>query len=101
VQKTAGGGRSDLGPGEEQLPAGQAGAGLAGDASWNTGRAHSRLTGIGPLWRVEHRLSRAGESEGPSRGSRAGSSNLGDGSAVLTPARPSGVVASVVALCAS
>ncbi len=52
----AGGGRSDLRPGQEKLPTASARMGLAGNASWNRGRSQSRLTGIGPLWTAQHRL---------------------------------------------
>jgi len=53
-----------------------------------------RLTGIGPLWEVEHGFHRAGSTDHPPWKSGAGSSHLGDGATVLMPARPSGVVAS-------
>ncbi len=73
----ASGGGADLRSGEEKLPVSQAGAGLAGDASWNRGRSQSRLTGIRLLWTAEHRFYRAGESDGPPRNSGSGPSNLG------------------------
>ncbi len=50
---------------------------------------------------VEHRLYRAGESDGPSWNSCPGSSHLGDGAADSIPTRPSGVVACVLSFRAS
>jgi hypothetical protein len=91
----------DLRPGEEKLPASQAGARHAGDAPGDTGRSHYRLAGTGFLWSVEHRFHRAGESDRPSRRGSARTPHLGDGSAVLMPARPAGMVASVLSLRAS
>jgi len=52
----AGGREPDLRSCEEKLPASQAGSGDPRDASGDQGRSQSRLTGIGPLWQVEHRL---------------------------------------------
>lgn len=43
----AGGSESDLRPGEKMLPAAQAGARQAHDASGDTGRSHRRLQGMG------------------------------------------------------
>jgi transposase-like protein len=52
----ASGGGADLRPGEEKLPAAQAGSGHACDAPGNRGRSQSRFTSNGPLWEVEHGL---------------------------------------------
>jgi transposase-like protein len=54
VQKTAGGAKPDLRPGEEKLSAAQARARLAGDAPWHRNRSQSGLTGIRPLWTTQH-----------------------------------------------
>src|SRR6266704_6816615 len=54
VQKTAGGAKPDLRPGEEKLSAAQARARLAGDAPWRRNRSQSGLTGIRPLWTTQH-----------------------------------------------
>ena len=54
-----------------------------------------------PLWTAQHGLYRTGESDCPSWNSRAGSSNLGHGSAVPTPLGPPGMVASLLPLCTS
>jgi transposase-like protein/IS1 family transposase len=51
-----GGSKPDLRSGEEKLPPSQAGSGDPRDASGDKGRSQSRLTGIGPLWQVAHRL---------------------------------------------
>jgi hypothetical protein len=101
ARKSASGSGADLRSGEEKLPPAQADTGLTGNASWNRGRSQSRLAGIGSLWTVEHRHNFASQSDHPPWNSRAGSSHLGYGSAVLTPARPSGVVASFFSFCAS
>ena len=77
----------------------QAGSGDARDAPGNRGRSHSRLTGTGPLWTAQHRLYRAGSTDHSTWKSRAGSSHLGYFPADPTPARPSGVVASVLSFC--
>ncbi len=82
------------------LPA-QAGARHAGDAPWHRGRSQSRLTEDGLLRPAEHGFYRASQSDGPPWNSRAGSSHLGHGAAVSTPARPPGVVASVLSFRAS
>ncbi len=50
----AGGSTPDLRPGEEKLPAAQAGSRHARNASWHRGRSQSRLTGDGLLWTTEH-----------------------------------------------
>jgi hypothetical protein len=50
----AGGGRSDLRPGEEKLPTAHAGSSHAGDAAWNRGGSQSRLRGIRPLWTTQY-----------------------------------------------
>jgi hypothetical protein len=97
----AGGGWSDLWPGEKMLPAAQASPRLARDASGDRGHSQGLLAGVKLLWTAEHRFYRAGESDGPSWNSCPGSSNLGDGAAVPTTARPSGVVACVLSLRAS
>jgi hypothetical protein len=60
----AGGGGSDLGPGENMLPGAQAGSGHTHDASGDRGRSQSRLRGIGLLGTAQYRFSRAGESDG-------------------------------------
>jgi hypothetical protein len=38
----------------ENLPATQAGARHAGDAPWDSGRSHGRLTADGFFWTTEH-----------------------------------------------
>jgi hypothetical protein len=96
----AGGGGSDLRSGEEKLPASQAGARHARDAPWNKRCPHGRLAGIGPFWTAEHRFHRAGESDGASRSSCAGPSNLGHFPTDLTAAGSPRVVASLLSLCA-
>ena len=101
MQKTAGGGWSDLRSGEKELPAAQAGSGYPRHAPGDRGCSHSCLTGIRLLWTVEYRFHRAGESDRPTRNSCAGASHLGDGTAVFLPARPSRMVASLLAFCAS
>jgi hypothetical protein len=52
----AGGGWSGIRPGEEKLPASQAGARHAGDAPGDRSRSQRGLTGIGLLWEVKHRF---------------------------------------------
>jgi len=52
----AGGCGPDLRPGEKMLPAAQADARHTRDASGDRGSSHSRLTGIGLFWEVEHRF---------------------------------------------
>jgi transposase-like protein len=96
----AGGARSDLLSGEEMLPTAQAGAGLAGDASWHSGRSQSRLAAVRLLWSVEHRFHRAGKSDRPTWGDCSRSPHLGHSSVVSSPARPSAGVASLLSLCA-
>jgi hypothetical protein len=54
-----------------------------------------------PLRSVEHCLYRAGQSDYPTWKSRPSSSHLGNGSADPTAARPSGMVARGLTLCAS
>ena len=97
----AGGGGSDLRPGEEKLSSTQADPRDTRDAPGHRGCAHSRLTEIRFLWSVKHRLYRAGESDSASRRGSAGTSHLGHSAAVPTPARPSGVVARLLSLCSS
>jgi hypothetical protein len=97
----AGGGWTDLRSSEENLPAAQAAARQARDASGNSGRSRGRLTGDGPLRAAEHGFYRAGESDHPAWKSRAGSSHLGDGSAVPTLVRSSGVAACLLSCCTS
>jgi len=97
----AGGGWSDLRLGEKMLPATQAGSGLAGDASWHSGRSQGRLTGIRLLWSVEHRFYRAGQSDHPPWNSCIGSSNPGHFSTSSPVAGPAGMVARVLSLCPS
>ncbi len=97
----AGGAKADLPSGEEKLSTAQAGTGLACDASWHRDRSHSRLTGIRPLWTVEYRLYRAGESDRPTWNSRTDTPHVGHRTAVSPPAGPSGVVASLLPFCTS
>src|SRR5260370_22167675 len=52
----AGSGGADLRSSKEKLPTAQAGKSLAGDASGDTDRSHSRLTRDGSFWTTEHRL---------------------------------------------
>jgi hypothetical protein len=92
----AGGTRPDLRSSEKMLPAAQAGARQACDASRDTSRSRGRLTGDGLLRAAEHGFYRAGESDHPPWNSCAGSSHLGHGPADSTSARPPGVVASVL-----
>ena len=96
----AGGGGLDLRSGEEKLPAAQAGAGLASDASWHSGRSQSRFTGNGLLRPVEHCFYRTGESDHPAWNSRTGASHLGDGAAVFTASGQFGMVARLLPFCA-
>jgi hypothetical protein len=97
----AGGGGPDLRPGEEKLPAAQAGACHASNAPGDTGRSYHRLAETGFLWTVEHGFHRAGSTNRPSRRGSARTPHLGHGSAVLMPARSSGMVESVLSLCTS
>jgi len=97
----AGDGWSDLRSGEKKLPASEAGSRHARDAAWDRGRSHKRLAKTGFLWTTEHGFHRASESDRASWRGSAGASHLGDGAAVPTPARPSGVVARILSLCAS
>ena len=97
----AGGGWPDLRPGEEKLSAAQAGAGHTRDAAGDRGRSQSRLTGIRLLGTAQHRLYRAREFDRPPWSSSAGTPQVGDGEACSTPARPSGVVASLLSFCPS
>ncbi len=92
----AGGGWTDLWSSEENLPSAQAGARQARDAPGDTSRSLGRLTGDGLLRAAEHRIYRAGESDHPAWDSRAGSSHLGDGSAVITSISSPRVVACVL-----
>ena len=55
----------------------------------------------GFLWTVEHRFHRAGESDRPTWRGSARTPHLGHGSAVPSPAGPSGVVAGLLSFCAS
>jgi hypothetical protein len=100
VQKTAGGGWSDLRSGEKMLPTTQARARQARDAPGNRGHSQGLLAGVRLLWTAEHRFHRAGEFDRPARNSGAGSSHLGDGTAVSAPACISRVVARLLPLCA-
>src|SRR5215470_10378075 len=79
VQKTAGGSKADLRPGEEKLLATQAGTGHTGDEALNSGRSHSRLTELRLLWTTEHGVHRAGESERPTWCGRSRTPHLGHG----------------------
>ena len=97
----AGGTKPDLWPGEKMLPAAQAGPRLTRDASGDTGRSLDCITGYGLHRAAEHCFYRASQSDGPPWNSRAGSSHLGDGSAVSTPARPPGVVARLLSFRSS
>ena len=83
------------------LPATQAGARHACNTAVDRSRSQSCFTGVGPLWEVEHRVHRTGESDGSPWNSRAGTPYLGHFSTVTTAARPSGVVASLLPFCAS
>jgi hypothetical protein len=89
----AGDGWSDLRSGEKKLPASEAGSRHARDAAWDRGRSHKREASTGFLWTTEYGFHRASESDRASWRGSAGASHLGDGAAVPTPARPSGVVA--------
>ncbi len=97
----AGGGWSDLRSGEKMLPTTQARARQARYAPGDRGYSQGLLAGIRLLWTAEHRFHRAGEFDHPPWDSGAGSSHLGDGTAVSAPARSSGVVARLLPLCAS
>src|SRR5437762_6758662 len=70
----AGGGGSDLRPGQEKLPAAQAGS---GDAPWDRGRSQSRLTGMMPLWTTQHGFHGASQSEGASWSGSSRKADLG------------------------
>ena len=58
------------------------------------------LAGVRIRGTVEHRVHRTGESDRPPGHSRAGTTDLGHGAAVSPTARPSGVVARLLSLCA-
>src|SRR5947209_6716546 len=97
----AGGGRSDLWPGEKKLLAAQAGAGDPCDAAWNSRSSQSRPTGIRLLGKIEHGFYRAGESDRtPWRGG-SGKTDLGHFSTSSPAAGLSGMVASVLPFCPS
>jgi hypothetical protein len=97
----AGGSESDLRPGEKMLPAAQAGACQAHDASRDTGRSHRPLQGDGSFWTTQHSFHRAGESHCSSWSGSSGSPDLGHSSADPTPAGSSRVVANILSFCAS
>jgi hypothetical protein len=97
----AGGGGLDVRPGEEKLPAAQAGAGHACDAPRDTGRSQGRLARTGPLGTAENCFYRASESDRPSWGGSAGTPHLGHGPASPTTPGPPGMVASLLSFCAS
>jgi hypothetical protein len=56
VRKSARSSGADLRPGEEKLPAAQAGTGHARDAPWNRARSQSRLPGMRLLWTTPYSL---------------------------------------------
>jgi hypothetical protein len=96
----AGGGRSDLRPGEEKRAAAQARTGHACDAPGDTGRSHGHLAGDGLLRTAQHRFHRAGESERPTWRGGSGASHVGHREArPSTPGSPR-VVASLLSCCA-
>jgi hypothetical protein len=97
----AGGGGPDLRPGEEKLPATEAGPGLARDASWHRGRSHRYFTGTGFLWTAQYRFYRTGESDRAPWDSRSGPPDLGHSPAGPTAASPPRVVASLLPFCPS
>jgi transposase-like protein len=101
VQKTAGGGWSDLRPGEKMLLAAQAGAGHTRDASRGTGRFQGLLAGDGLLGTAEYRFYRRGESDGPPWRLSAGTPHLGHCPAVSTAPGSRGMVARLLSFCAS
>src|SRR5947209_1857221 len=83
------------------LSAAQANSGRARDAPGDRSRSQGLLVGDGLFWTAEYLLHRVGESDHPSWRLSSGTSHVGDVSAVLTLARPSGMVASVLPFCAS
>jgi hypothetical protein len=83
------------------LPTAHAGTGHARDAARDRGGSHSRLTGDRLFRAAEHGFYRAGQSDHSTWDSCIGSSHLGNGSAISTPVRPPGVVASLLSLRAS
>jgi hypothetical protein len=97
----AGSGGPDVRPGKEKLPTAQADAGHACHAPGNKRSSPRCLTRTGLLRAAEHGFYRAGESNRPTWGCSSRPPHVGDGSAVLAPAGPSRVVASLLPLCAS
>jgi hypothetical protein len=95
VQKSAGGSKADLRPGEEKLPATQAGTGHTGDEAGNRGRSHSRLPEMRLLWTTEHGVHRAGSTDRPTWCGRSRTPHLGDGAAISTASGPSRMVARI------
>jgi len=96
----AGGARPHLRPGEEKLSAAQAGTGHARDVPGNRARSQSCLTVLRLLRPAQYRVYRAGESDRPSWGSRARTTDLGHVPTGSTAARPFGMVARLLPLCA-
>jgi hypothetical protein len=96
VRKSAGGREADLRPGEEKLPAAQAGSGDPRDAPGDTSRSHGCLTEDRSFGTTEHCLHRAGQSHGSSRSSSSGTSNLGNFPTDLTASGSPRVVASLL-----
>ena len=97
----AGGGGSDLRPGEKMLPTTQARARQARDAPRDRGRSHDVLTGDGLLWTAQYRFYRTRESDGPSRRLSSDTPDLGHGPAVSSPLGSRGMVARLLSFCAS
>jgi hypothetical protein len=97
----AGGGGSDLRPGEKKLPAAQAGSRHARDAPWDRGRSQNRLAGLVSLRMPEHRFYRTGESDGPSWSGSSRKTYLGYFPTGSTAAGSSRMVACLLSFCAS
>src|SRR5262249_9281607 len=97
----AGKGRSDLRSGEKMLPPAQAGERETRDAARDRGRSHICLADDGLLRTVEHRIYRAGESDGPARRGWASPPDMGHVPTGSTAAGSSGVVVRLLPFCSS